>query len=174
MEYNAFNRVSNHLLNFWAYDYDQHSRDEIMKLKAKKNNIVTIIIEDLNIDEPTAENFYGNKNQNNYNDYDNNYNNNSYDNSNKNYNNSNNYGSNGNNNTSKYDEYLTDLKNNLLKNAKLRQEFNFSISEDRIMRCGGKLIQELGSDSSTYSSELGPDSSTYTQEPGSSDSTTKK
>ena len=174
MEYNAFNRVSNHLLNFWAYDYDQHSRDEIMKLKAKKNNIVTIIIEDLNIDEPTVESFYGNKNQNNYNNY-NNYSNYS---NNNNYNNSNNYnnfdGGNGNNNTSKYSEYLTELKHNLLKNAKKRQEFNFMISEDRIMRCGGKLIQELGSDSSTNVQELGPDSSTYTQELGSSDSTTKK
>ena len=51
----------------------------------------------------------------------------------------------------KHENYLRLLKNNLLMKSHERRKFNFSLSDRRISKFGGKIIEELGSTNSTNS-----------------------
>ena len=41
--------LSDHMKNFWAYDYDQYSRDEMIRLSPSYSQVVNVNIEDLNM-----------------------------------------------------------------------------------------------------------------------------
>lgn len=47
-------RLTPSMLHFWAYEYDQHARDEMIKLHPKRDQVVTVTINDLNLDPPTS------------------------------------------------------------------------------------------------------------------------
>jgi hypothetical protein len=42
------------MLHFWAYEHDQHARDEMIKLHPKRDQVVTVTIQDLNLDPPSS------------------------------------------------------------------------------------------------------------------------
>ena len=41
--------LSDHMKNFWAYNYDQNSRDEMIRLSPTYSQVVTVTVEDLNM-----------------------------------------------------------------------------------------------------------------------------
>ena len=50
MEDPPLTRLTPSMLHFWSYEFDQHSRDEMIKLHPKRDQVVTVTIEDLNLD----------------------------------------------------------------------------------------------------------------------------
>ena len=42
------------MLHFWAFEFDQLSRDEMIKLHPKRDQVVTVTIEDINLDPPSS------------------------------------------------------------------------------------------------------------------------
>lgn len=42
------------MTHLWAYSHDQHSRDEILKLHPAFQQVVTVSVEDLNLDCPSS------------------------------------------------------------------------------------------------------------------------
>ena len=50
MEDPPLTRLTPSILHFWAYDYDRHARNEMIKLHPKRDQVVTVTIEDLNLD----------------------------------------------------------------------------------------------------------------------------
>lgn len=52
MEDPPLTRLTPSMLHFWAYDYDRHARNEMIKLHPKRDQVVTVTIEDLNLDPP--------------------------------------------------------------------------------------------------------------------------
>ena len=102
-EFNPLQNLSNELLNFWSFDHDQHSRDEMRRLKPSRRTVLNLSIEDLHLDFPDSVR------------------------------------------KEKHENYLFKLKNGLFKKSQERQKFNFLLSENRISRFGGRIIEELGS-----------------------------
>ena len=52
MEDPPLTRLTPSMLHFWSYDYDRHARNEMIKLHPKRDQVVTVTIDDLNIDPP--------------------------------------------------------------------------------------------------------------------------
>ena len=101
--------LSKEFLNFWCYDHDEYSRDEMARLKYPTKNFLHLSIEDVHLENP---------------------------------------------NTiikEKHENYLRKLKDNLFIKSQERRKFNFSLSDNRISKFGGKIIEELGSTNSTDS-----------------------
>ena len=61
--------LSDHMKNFWAYNYDQNSRDEMIRLSPTYSQVVTVTVEDLNMGKnneiPSIFGNYNNYSQNN-------------------------------------------------------------------------------------------------------------
>lgn len=53
MTVNPLCLLSDHMKNFWAYEYDQNSRDEMIRLSPTYSQVVTVTIEDLNMGKNT-------------------------------------------------------------------------------------------------------------------------
>lgn len=53
MEDPPLTRLTPSMLHFWAYDYDRHARNEMIKLHPKRDQVVTVTIEDLNLESTT-------------------------------------------------------------------------------------------------------------------------
>lgn len=54
MEDPPLTRLTPSMLHFWAYEHDQHARDEMIKLHPKRDQVVTVTIQDLNLDPPSS------------------------------------------------------------------------------------------------------------------------